>query len=55
MIRFTTKTDTTPAEDAAPKKAVKAVEPVQLSLDPDASEEETSAKPARKRGSFRSK
>lgn len=55
MIRFTTKTDAEPEAKAKVEKPAKAVEPVQLSLDPDGSEDETSTKPAKKRSSFRSK
>lgn len=56
MIRFTQKPDASPTPDNAPKKAaVKTADAVQLSLDPDAPEEENAGKPTKRRSSFKSK
>nr|WP_316654279.1 hypothetical protein [uncultured Gellertiella sp.] len=55
MIRFTQKPESAPtAETPAKKAAVKAADPVQLSLDPDAPEEEATGKPAKRRSGFKS-
>lgn len=51
MIRFTQKPEGAPVAEVAKKTVVKqATDEVQLSLDPDATDEEGAAKPGKRRG-----
>lgn len=56
MIRFTTKPEGAPTAEVTKKTVVKQVsDEVQLSLDPDSTEEETPGKATKRRSSIKSK